>query len=342
MKQSSIDMFGIGHALLDVDYNVDDSFLKQHDIEKRHMTLVDEERMLFLINALEDEAITSTCGGSVANTLYAMRGFGKRVHFAGRVAPDDAGHHFVAQLEDAGIGMNEAPANEDGVTGRCLVLVTADAERTMNTCLGASERLQPAQIDVDALRVADGIFIEGYLASSPTGRLAAQTARELADEHALETNLTLADTSMVKMFRGELETIIGNGIARVFCNLEEALEWCHTDRLDIALTELRDMAQEVVVTLGPGGCAVNNRDGRVDVPAVPTTPIDLNGAGDMFAAAYLAAIVDHDVVHAARFANFAASHIIQRTGARLDSLDTYAQIQRSFTSNPETESIASA
>ena len=337
MKRPQIDVFGIGNALLDVEYRVTDEFLIEHDIEKRRMTLVDQERMLRLINALDDDAISSNCGGSVANTMYAMRGFGCRTYLTCRVAPDDAGRHFVMQLENAGIGTNTILPTDEGVTGRCLVLVTEDAERTMNTCLGVSDQLLSAQVDIEALRNSSSIFIEGYLASSETGHVAATHAREIADEYQLETNLTLADTSMVKMFRPQLETIIGTGLTRVFANIEEALEWCQTDRLDIALTQLRDIAREAVITLGPGGCSINTGKERIHADAFPVVPTDLNGAGDMFAAAYLTGIRNYDTGGAARFANFAASRVIQYMGARLDSTNTYDAIRRQYLTIEETE-----
>ena len=330
MNRPPIDVFGIGNALLDVEYRVTDEFLVEHGIEKRRMTLVDKDRMLRLINALEEDAISSNCGGSVANTMYAMRGFGNQTYLTCRVAPDDAGRHFVMQLENAGIGTNTILPSDEGVTGRCLVLITQDAERTMNTCLGVSDQLLATQVDTKTLSNSKSIFIEGYLASSETGHLAAKRAREVADQYKLETNLALADTSMVKMFRPQLETIIGNGVTRVFANLEEAFAWCRTDRLDIALTQLRDIAREAVITRGPGGCSIDTGKERVHVSAFPVKPTDLNGAGDMFAAAYLTAIRDHDTESAAHFANFAASRVIQFTGARLESIAAYDAIRRQY------------
>ncbi len=342
MNHTFIDVFGVGNALLDVEYRVSDAFLIKHHIEKRRMTLVDRERMLHLNKALDREATVSMCGGSVANTMYALRGFGLKTYLACRVAPDAAGRFFVAQLEQVGIGTNEILPAQDAVTGQCLVLVTADAERTMNTFLGVSEQLLPMQIDADALSLARSLFIEGYLASSPTGYRAACRARELADAAGLDTNLTLADTSIVRAFRPQLESIIGNGLTRVFANIEEALEWCKTDRLDIALTELHDIAREVVITLGPNGCSIDTGGARVHVDAFDVDPVDLNGAGDMFAAAYLAAITHGDTHDAARFANFAASRVIQVGGARLHSIEAYEAVMRSYSTGAGTQSAARA
>lgn len=332
----TIDMFGVGNALLDVEYRVSDAFLEKHQIEKRRMTLVDEERLLHLINALDDEDTVFTCGGSVANTLYAMSGFGKRTHLTCRVAPDDAGHHFVSQLANAGVASNHILPVKSGLTGQCLVLVTEDAERTMNTYLGVSELLMPSQVDEAALKSSKALYLEGYLASSLTGSKAAVLARELADDGQLETNLTLADTSMVNAFRSELSSMIGQGIKRLFCNFDEAMAWCRTDRLDVALTELADCAQEVVITLGPDGCAVRNPAGQFEEKAYKTHAIDMNGAGDMFAAAFLAWCDSSNYAQsraAAQFANFAAAKLIRVTGARLPSVGDYTAIHQSF--NPD-------
>ena len=341
MNHQSIDMFGIGNAVLDVEYRVSDAFLDQHRIDKRHMTLVDKERMLHLIDALATDAHASTCGGSVANTMYAMQGFGQQTHFACRVAPDEAGRFFVTQLNESGISTNAIiPANEN-VTGRCLVLITEDAERTMNTCLGVSEELLASQIDTDALSRSKGIFIEGYLASSKSGHAAARHTREIADELGLETNLTLSDTSMVNHFRSEMETIIGNGVRRIFGNLEETLAWCKTDRLDIALRQMTDYAEEAVVTLGPDGCTITNNNATIHSDAFKVELVDLNGAGDVFAAAYLSRVREAGIEQAAHFANFAAAQIIQVYGARLDNVQGYTSIKNSYSHDLEKQLRAS-
>lgn len=338
MSESRIDMFGIGNAVLDVEFRVSDAFLEEHQIDKRHMTLVDKDRMLHLIDALDTTAHASTCGGSVANSMYAMQGFGQQTHFACRVAPDEAGRFFVSQLTESGISTNSIIPSEENVTGRCLVLITEDAERTMNTCLGVSEELLASQVDMDALSQSKGIFIEGYLASSVTGHAAASRTREIADEIGLETNLTLSDTSMVNHFRAEMETIIGDGVTRIFGNLEEVLAWCETDRLDIALRRMSDYAEEAVVTLGPKGCTIRNAKQTIHSDAFEVEAIDLNGAGDVFAAAYLSTVRDAGVEHAAQFANFAAAQIIQVYGARLGEVQGYDSIKRTYSHDREIES----
>ena len=333
MSQRTYHIYGIGNALVDVEYRVKDSFLDQRDLEKRRMKLVDSAEILSLIDALGSEPVSQNCGGSVANTLYAMSGFGFSGYMSCRVAADAAGRYFTSELRQAGVQTNEIADDPNEVTGRCLILITPDAERTMNTCLGISNLLSVNQLNEAALKDSSNLYIEGYLASSPTGTEAAKQAKEIADMHQVSTNLTLSDTSMVHAFRSSLEGMMGNGITRIFSNVDEAMAWCNTDRLDICLNELSDIATEVVVTLGEKGCAIKFKDQKFESPGVPIDPIDSNGAGDMFAAAYLSAIGtsgDEDRKSAAQFANYAAASLIMVDGARFNTLQHYADIKQAF------------
>ena len=333
MSRRTYDLYGMGNAVVDVEYRVNDTYLNQHDLEKRRMKLVDQTLLLSLVEDLESLPISRKCGGSVANTLYALSGFGHAGFMSCRVAPDSQGHYYASQLIDAGIDTNPIGESNGFVTGQCLILITPDAERTMNTCLGISNLLSTTELDESALSQSDGLYIEGYLASSTSATDAAKYAHEFADEHKVESNLTLSDTSIVNAFRENLEIMLGNGVNRLFSNLEEACAWCKTDRLDVCLTELKDIANEVVITLGKKGCAVNYHNQRFESPSVPAYPSDTNGAGDIFAAGYLSAIFDQphvDREEAAHFANYAASELIVVEGARFDSLDKYAQIKDHF------------
>lgn len=339
---TQFDMFGIGNAMLDIEYNVSDEFLIRHGVEKRRMTLVDQSRLLTLVAALDSAPTSTTCGGSVANTLFAMRGFGCSGYLACRVAPDREGEHFVDHLKRHGIGTNPIRQANGHVTGRCLVLVTGDAERSMSTCLGISDYLDPEQVDEEALQRSSSIYVEGYLASSPTGTQAAVRAMDIANEFGLETNLTISDTSIVNAFRPALERMVANGLSRVFANAEEAFSWCRTDSLSVALNELQDIAREVVITLGPNGCAIQSGSTRFEERAYKVDPIDLNGAGDMFAAGYLAHLKQkprEGLRSAARFANFAAASVIQITGARFENIARHGEIEAAFNAKGRKEFV---
>ncbi|MCY4655505.1 MAG: adenosine kinase [Gammaproteobacteria bacterium] len=330
------DLLCIGNALLDQEFRVDDAFLDQYSLTKGTMHLIEIERIRELKSALTDhQALKQQCGGSAANTAYATCGFRQRVYFTGKVADDEAGNQFNDEFNLVGIETNRpSMPNGSEATGQCILLITEDGERTMNTCLSISEALSTDDLDESAISNSKQIFIEGYLASSDTGHLAASRARELSTGRNQEVNVTISDVSMVNGFRGNLEKIMGNGIHRVFCNVDEALAWCGTDRLDIAVTILRDVARIPIVTLGPQGCVIGVTKTGKRFNGEPANTLDVNGAGDMFAGAYLASILaGADETDAAKFANYAAAKQVEHFGPRLDSIQSYGRIKDRFQSS---------
>ncbi len=332
------DVYAVGNALVDTEFEVDDSFLREQKIDKGQMTLVDASRLKDLMHALRELRPARDAGGSAANTTIAVRGFGGTAFYSCRVANDEEGEHFLHGMRRAGVRTvtnerreeDDVAADAQAETGRCLVLITPDAERTMSTYLGISEQLGVAQLDLDAIRRSKYVYLEGYLASSDTGREAAIAAREHAERNGALTSLTLSDVSMVSYFREQLERMAGNGVHTLFCNENEALAWCRTDRVDVAALELKDIAQHLVITLGKRGALVQSgRQGR-EVGGFPVQAIDTNGAGDMFAGAALWALTQgRDLASAARFANFAAARLVTHFGARLPFAQ-YAQLRDTY------------
>ena len=328
------DIYGIGNALVDIEYAVDESTLAAQRIPKGHMTLVDDIRIQALEAQLRDSTGHDTrhcrSGGSAANTVYAVQAFGGRGFYSCRVADDAMGRHFLADMAAAGIGTAGKRPTE-GQSGRCLTLVTADAERTMTTCLGVSAALTPE--DVDEARLADSscLYIEGYLAAVDTGTAAGALAREVAESANVKTCLSLSDPAMVENCRAGLERMLGNGVHQLFCNEEEALSWAGTDRLDIAMAELCDIAPLVYVTLGARG-SLATRHGKSEPTApFPTEPVDTTGAGDIYAGSVIHALLEGaDAVAAARFGNFAAAQLVARHGARLPSVADYAALKAKY------------
>jgi sugar/nucleoside kinase (ribokinase family) len=211
------------------------------------------------------------------------------------------------------------------------VLVTPDAERSMNTFLGVSSELGVPQMVADALLKSRYVYIEGYLCTSPTAREAAIRCRELAESNGVKTSLTLSDPSMVLHFQDQLSEILGNGVDHLFCNEEEALDWAKTDRLDIAVNELKDVGRHVNITLGARGCMVVNDRERKEVPGFPTRAVDTTGAGDIYAGACLYGWSrGAEPAAAASFANFAAATLVARYGARLENPAAYRHVQREY------------
>ncbi len=325
------DVYGVGNALVDMEHSVDDAYLRDHGIAKGHMTLIDEARMDTLLASLDGREATRMCGGSAANTAYAVCGLGGSSYYSCRVAGDEAGAYFLSELGAAGVDTNRHDPHAPGKTGRCLVLVTADAERSMNTCLGVSNALDPGDINTEALARASYLYIEGYLSSSTSGRAAAVRAREVAEDEGVRTSMTLSDPAMVGFFRDGLTTMLGNGVHQLFCNEEEALAWTRTDRIDIAVNELRDIASCVNITLGSAGCLVATSAGRRRVSGFQVTANDTTGAGDIYAGACLYVLTHGGSTDAAaRFANYAAAELVTRYGARLANTAAYKALRDDF------------
>ncbi len=330
MANLAFDVLGVGSALVDLEYEVDDAFLRQHRIAKGHDALVDAKTLRTLAKSLEGQTPAPLSGGSAANTVAAVQGFGGRAFFAGRVASDSPGRQFLADLTRAGIASEVQPASE-GQTGQCLILVTPDAERSMLTCLGVANDIRPSDIHPDALASARTLYIEGYLVNSPQALESLVEVRQRADARQLEAAVSLSDPALVAHRRTALERLLGNGVGLLFCNEAEALGWAGADRLDLAVAELRDIARRGFITLGAAGSLAFSGKRYWRTPAVPVTALDSTGAGDIYAGACLHGLaVGMDERTAARFGNHAAATLVQRFGARLARPEDYLAIRHSF------------
>lgn len=325
------DIYGLGNALVDTEYQVDDAYLRAHGIDKGHMTLVDETRLRTLLAGLSERPAKRISGGSAANSIYAAQGLGTRTYYSCKVANDHTGKHFLADLKEAGVQCNENASNSSGTSGECLILVTPDAERSMNTFLGISSALSEAEVDSSALRQSRFFYVEGYLSSNPSSLSAAVAAKALAEAASVKTAVSLSDTSMVVHCRDGLEQILGNGVDQLFCNEEEALTWARTDRLDVAIHELKDIARVCNITLGAAG-SLSVIDGKqTAVGGYQVRAVDTNGAGDIYAGSYLAMICKgKEPTYATRFANFAAAQLVTHIGARLPTISGYRQLLAKF------------
>lgn len=313
------DIYGIGAALVDTEVEVDDTFLQQAGIDKGVMTLVDEARQHELMAHLADHLVGArrASGGSAANSMIATTLLGGRTFFSGKVADDDNGHFYLNDMKNAGVDTPSVvlPA---GITGKCLVMITDDAERTMNTFLGISETLSREQISEDALAASEYLYIEGYLVTSSSGRDAAIHARTLAERHGVKTALSFSDPGIVAHFRDGLQSMVGTQVDIVFCNESEAMSWAGADTLDAAIPALRQTARTFAVTCGSRGAVLFDGNDIITVPGFPVKAIDTNGAGDMFAGAFLFGITHgYSWADAGRLANLAASQVVTHYGPRL-------------------------
>lgn len=314
------DIYGIGAALVDTEIQVSDGDLKNLGIDKGIMTLVDEERQHQLMGQLADHLVASTraSGGSAANSIIAASYFGAKTFYSCRVANDDNGRFYLRDLSAAGVTYHSYNGSAEGITGKCLVMITPDAERTMNTFLGQSELLSIQDIDTEALKTSRFAYIEGYLVTSATGLPAAIELKNLAQEHKVATAISLSDPAIVEFFRAGLSEVIGTGVDLLFCNEAEAKNFTQTESLEEACSALKNYAKTFAVTLGGDGALLFDGEKTIEIVPHSTQAIDTNGAGDMFAGAFLYGLSEGmNYAEAGRLASRAAARVVSQFGPRL-------------------------
>lgn len=313
------DVYGIGNALVDIVTEVNEDFFVANSIQKGVMTLVDEKRQHELIKAIDMARSKMSCGGSAGNTVIAVSQFGGKSFYSCLVAKDDLGRFFLKDLERNGVSTNlQAELCPEGLSGRCLVMTTPDADRTMNTFLGISSMLAPEHIDRDAIRNSRYLYLEGYLVASPRGVDAMLEAKQIAESCGSKVSLTLSDPNMVKFFREKFIEVIGASVDLLFCNEEEAMMITSTQSVDEAASKLRELAKNFVITLGANGALVYDGQMKISIQPFKTKVVDTNGAGDMFAGAFLYGINHgHSFADAGKVASLASSRVVERWGPRL-------------------------
>ncbi|MFK7976775.1 MAG: adenosine kinase [Halioglobus sp.] len=324
--------YGVGAALVDTEIKVDDSDLEQMGVDKGLMTLVDEARQSELINHLEGHLVKAkhASGGSAGNSMIATAQFGGPTFMSCKVANDSDGDIYVQDLEAAGVDHCFTGQRESGTTGKCLVMITPDAERSMNTFLGISETLSTAQLDEAAIANSEYLYVEAYQVTSPTGRAAAIRAREVAEAAGVKTSLSFSDPGMVEFFRDGIVEMIGDRVNLIFCNEDEALGWAQSDSLDVAVEKLKDVCDTFVITLGAQGALTYDGKELTKVESQPVKAVDTNGAGDMFAGAFLYAISrGEDFPTAGRFASLAAGRVVSQFGPRLEG-EAHGELRKAF------------
>jgi len=332
MSTPRFDVYAIGNALVDAEYRVTDAFLDSHGISKGEMTLVEEAPQQALITAL-DSAFgleKRASGGSAANTIIALAAFGGRSFYSCKVANDGTGDFYVHDLHAAGVSSNLKPERESGVSGTCVVMVTPDSERTMHTFLGITSDVSVSELVPDSLAASKWLYIEGYLVSSDSARAAVLEARRQARAAGARIALTFSDPAMVRFFKAGLAEMLDDGVDLLFCNDEEACLWSNAGSVEEALTNLKVIAKQVVITRGKDGALIWDGATQIAIAASPATPVDSNGAGDMFAGAYLFGLTrDWDAARAGALASRAAAAVVSQFGPRLP-LDAHTALLREF------------
>ena len=328
---ATVDLFAIGNALIDQEFKVSDDFLAEQNLQKGTMQLTDGETQAQLYNNLQasQNYKGQASGGSAANTAVAFGALGASAFYACRVGNDDLGKIYLDGLNEAGI-QTSAKSISEGVTGTCMVLVSEDSERTMHTYLGITAELSDMQMDFEPLKTAKWLYIEGYLSTSDSARLAVKQARQIAREHNVKIALTLSDPAMVQYARQGLNELLDDGVDLIFCNEQEAMMYTETDSVEAALEKLKQLSNEVVITLSEKGALVSNQNNHFHVQGRKVVAVDANGAGDAFAGAFLYALNNGENLQtAAQLAILISSEVVSQFGPRLDVAD-YANLLETF------------
>ncbi len=315
---SRYQVYGVGNALVDLEYRVTESVLDMLALNKGVMTLADEDQQQVLLNRLAKQPDQQVCGGSAANTIVAAQQFGAQCYYTCRVANDDLGTFYLANLATAGVDSRDPVSRAQGRTGTCVVLVTPDAERTLHTHLGITATLTADDINAPAIAQSQWVYLEGYLAASPTGKEAACYAHQLAKQANAQIALTFSDPNMVQYCRAGLQDMLADGVDLLFCNEKEAQLWTQQDDVHDCLQQLQQVARSVVITRGAKGALIAHQNQIIEIEPMVVKAVDTNGAGDMFAGAFLYALTqDASWQSAGELASRAAAFLVTQMGPRL-------------------------
>lgn len=324
---ASLDVLGLGNSLIDIIAHASDEYLVAQDMVKGAMMLIDEDRAEALYAAREAPIVAS--GGSAANTIVGVASFGVSAAYVGKVKNDALGKIFGDDIRMTGVAFDTPAASHGPATGRSFIYVTPDGERTMNTFLGASTYLTPDDVDEALVRSARFVYLEGYMWDRPAAKEAFRKAGRLARANGARVAITLSDSFCVDRFRGEFIELMRSGIVdTVFANTDEALSLYETPHLNEALDAFAREGVLAVVTRSEKGSVIVEGERVTEAPAFPIARlIDTTGAGDLFAAGFLAGLArGADYATCGRLGALAAGEVIQHPGARpLTSLKELAQ-----------------
>lgn len=317
MTVSRFDILGIGNAMVDVLAAVDDAFLSKHDMHKGRMALIDQPGTERLHAAMPQG--TTIGGGSAANTCVAAARLGARVAFLGKVADDQLGVAFRRDMEASGVHFPTPPLQDGAPTARCLILVTPDGQRTMNTYLGACVAFGEHDVDEALVRDSAVLYLEGYLFDPPAAQRAFRHAAAIAHAAGRRVALSLSDPFCVDRHRTAFRELVRN-VDILFANEAEVTSLYEEDAWDTAAEAARRDVGLAVLTRSEQGSVILSGSEKVVVPAESAQVVDTTGAGDAYAAGFLAGLVaGRDLAACGRLGSIAAADVISRFGARPDA-----------------------
>ncbi len=317
MPDTVLDVLAIGNAIVDVIAQADDSFLAEEGLAKVSMRLIDTDEATRLYTHMGSGREIS--GGSAANTAAGVAALGGHAAFVGLVADDQLGQVFAHDIRAAGVAFAVPPRGIEPPTARCLILVTPDAQRTMNTYLGASQGLAESDIDLAAVAGAKILSLEGYLWDPAEPRQAMRAAMASSRGAGREIAFTLSDAFCVERHRDDFRRMIaGREIDLLFANEQEILSLAQTEDFDAAIAAVAPQVPLLIVTRSEKGALAVTGSARTEVAASPVVQlVDTTGAGDLFAAGFLAGhAAGRGVETSLRIGAIAAAEVISHYGAR--------------------------
>jgi sugar/nucleoside kinase (ribokinase family) len=316
MQETRYDVVGIGNAIVDIFGHCDDAFLSKHDLAKGFMRLIDAQEADRLYGLMGPAMERS--GGSAANTIAGLASFGGKGAFIGRVADDQFGKVFWHDIRASGVAFETAPATGGLPTAVCLIFVTPDGERTMNTFLGASTELGPTEVDASMIAAAKVTYLEGYLFDKPEAKEAFHAAAAIAAKAGRKTALSLSDAFCVDRHRADFRKLVKSEIDILFANEKEITALYEVNSFDEAAAAVRGECEIAVLTRSEAGSVIVTQRETVQVrPTRVEKVVDATGAGDLYAAGFLYGYTRNlKLVDCGRLGSLAAAEVISHLGAR--------------------------
>ena len=330
------DIAAIGNALVDTVFKVPHELITELGLEIDQMTLSSAEEHAPIIKRLNDSGADtiSDCGGSATNSLVAAASFGASCFHVCKVSDDEDGERYLNSLKDAGVSHGGLMAKADSVpTGKCLILVTPDAKRTMTTALNVSSLMDENDLNLDEISNSKIFYIEGYMVTSPENyQVTLKALNHLKNYPEVKIALSLSDPGLVMGFREQFNEIESFGLDYLFGNQDEAMAFVQAENFEASLIALQSKSYTSVITMGEDGSAVVQPNKIIKTPRHHNMnqAVDTNGAGDMFAGSFLYALLQkHSLEACAEFANYGAAKVVETFGPRL-TLDRYREVLNNY------------
>ena len=316
------DISAIGNALVDTVFKVEHSLISELGLEIDQMTLSSAEEHAPIIDRLiaSGADTVSDCGGSATNSLVAAASFGAKCFHTCKVSDDQDGVKYLESLKEAGVGHKGNMASANTIpTGKCLILVTPDAKRTMTTALNVSSLMDDDDLDLNQIANSKIFYIEGYMVTSEENyKVTLQALNHLQNFPDVKIAFSLSDPGIVMGFKDKFHEMESYGLDYIFGNDDEAMAFVDAENIDEAFIKLQEKPYTSIITMGEKGSSVITNDEIIHTPKVNINPVDTNGAGDMFAGSFLYALLqDRDLRSCAEFANYGASKVVETFGPRL-------------------------